>query len=306
MTDVRTVRAAPPWIRALGSVVRRLPRGRYQIVSSLRSSASPFVSTLGPELGAARFACDLSDLISREVCLTGCYEPPVTRLLQRRLGRGGTMVDVGANWGYFTLLAAAIVGHEGRVISLEPDPRHFAALESNVRLNGFSQIQSMPKAAGANDGVATLAGYDDRSANRGVSRIGPASDGQRSFQVECVRIDGVTAGLDRVDVLKLDVEGGELDALEGMRDGLAAHRYRALLLELHPGLLRARGSSPEECVRRLLDAGYAGWTIDQTPGAYRRAGSPGMETKELLRPLADWPTQAWPHLLWLAPGEVLR
>ena len=137
MTDVRTVRAAPTWIRALGSVVRRLPRGRYQIVSSLRSSASPFVSTLGRELGAARFTCDLSDLISREVCLTGCYEPPVTRLLQRRLGRGGTMVDVGANWGYFTLLAAAVSDQEGRVISLEPDPRHFDALEANVRLNGF-------------------------------------------------------------------------------------------------------------------------------------------------------------------------
>jgi FkbM family methyltransferase len=303
VTDVRTIRAAPTWIRALGSVVRRLPRGRYQIVSSLRSSASPFVSTLGPELGAARFTCDLSDLISREVCLTGCYEPPVTRLLQRRLGRGGTMMDVGANWGYFTLLAAARVGHEGRVISLEPDPRHFDALEANVRLNGFTQVRSIPKAAGATDGVATLAGYDDRAGNRGVSRLGPASDGQRSFRVECVRIDRVTAG--RVDVLKLDVEGGELDALEGMRDGLAAHRYRAVLLELHPDLLRARGSSPEDCVRILLDAGYAGWTIDQTPDAYRRAGGAGWNTKELLRPVADWPSQTWPHLLWLAPGEEL-
>ena len=128
MTEVQADRRAPRWIRALGSVVRRLPRGRYQVVASLRSSAAPFVSTLGRDLGAARFLCDLSDLISREVCLTGCYEPPVTRLLQRRLNRGGSMVDVGANWGYFSLLAAAAVGREGRVISLEPDPRQFAAL----------------------------------------------------------------------------------------------------------------------------------------------------------------------------------
>ena len=104
------------------------------------------------------------------------------------------MVDVGANWGYFSLLAAAIVGREGRVISLEPDPRHFAALQANVRLNGFSQVRPIPKAAGAAYGVATLAGYDDGPANRGVSRLGPASDGQPSFQVECVPIDGVTAG----------------------------------------------------------------------------------------------------------------
>ena len=90
-----------------------------------------------------------------------------------------------------------------------------------------------------------------------------------------------------------------------MRDGLAAHRYRAVLLELHPDLLRARGSSPEDCVRTLLDAGYAGWTMNQTPDAYRRAGGAGLDTRALLRPLEDWPSQAWPHLLWLAPGEEL-
>ena len=77
-------------------------------------------------------------------------------------------------------------------------------------------------------------------------------------------------------------------------------------VELHPDLLRARGHSPHACVRALLDAGYAGWTIDQSPGAYRRATSPRIETREMLRPLAEWTTQAWPHLLWLAPGEVLR
>jgi len=306
VTEVQAGRRAPRWIRALGSVVRRLPRGRYQVVASLRSSAAPFVSRLGRDLGGARFLCDLSDLISREVCLTGCYEPPVTRLLQRRLNRGGSMVDVGANWGYFSLLAAAAVGREGRVISLEPDPRQFAALQANVRLNDFSQIHPIPKAAGAAYGMATLAGYDEGAANRGVSRVGEADDGQPSFEVECVPVDEVTASLGRVDVLKLDVEGAEQDALEGMRDGLATHRYRALFVELHPDLLRARGHSPHACVRAFLDAGYAGWTIDQSPGAYRRATSPRIETREMLRPLAEWTTQAWPHLLWLAPGEVLR
>ena len=56
----------------------------------------------------------MADQISREVCLTGLYEPPVTRVVQHHLRPGGTAVDLGANWGYFSLLAAASVGPTGR------------------------------------------------------------------------------------------------------------------------------------------------------------------------------------------------
>jgi FkbM family methyltransferase len=289
----------------LGSVVRRLPRGRYRVVSSFRPSASPFLSTIADDLGAARFACDLSDQIAREVCLTGCYEPPVTRVIQRRLDIGGTMLDVGANWGYFSLLSAAIVGASGRVVSLEPDPRQFDALVANVRLNGFGQVTPLRQAAAAEAGTATLVGYDDDADNRGVSRLGSDAAGVPCFEVACVPLDAVTSHLPRVDVIKLDVEGAELDALRGMRDGLSSHKYRALFLEMHPALLEARGDSAEACVGLLLDAGYKGWTIDQSARVYRRALSPLVKTADMLQPLADWRGQIWPHVLWLAPGEDL-
>jgi FkbM family methyltransferase len=304
-TVVNAVRPAPSWVRALGSVVRRLPRGRYQVVASIRSASAPFVSALATDLGAPRFACDLSDEIAREVCLTGYYEPPVTRLIHRRLRQGGTMVDVGANWGYFSLLAASAVGANGRVVSLEPDPRQFATLESNVRLNAFTQIAPLRQAAAAAAGDATLLGYVDDAGNRGVSRLGTQVSNGPTFDVKCVAIDDVVAGLPHVDVIKVDVEGAELGVLRGMRDGLSAHKYRSVLLELHPDWLAARGDSPDACVALLLDAGYTAWTIDQSPRAYRRAVDPGVRSEDMLQPLASWRAQPWPHLLWLAPGAGL-
>ena len=103
----------------------------------------------------------------------------------------------------------------------------------------------------------------------------------------------------RVDLVKIDVEGAEDLVLHGMQAGLAGRRYRAILLELHPGLLQARGVDPESCVRLLRDRGYRGWTIDASPAAYRRAIDPQAPIEPLLRPLDEWRGSAWPHLLWL-------
>lgn len=297
-------RSAPSWVRALGSVVRRLPRGRYQVVASIRSSSAPFVGSLAADLRAPRFICDLSDEIAREVCLTGYYEPPVTRLMQRRLHAGGAMVDVGANWGYFSLLAAAAVGTAGHVIALEPDPRQFQALDSNIKLNGFAHVTAIRQAAAATAGRAVLVGYSDDAANRGVSRLGDGFPDRPSFEVECATVDGVTTR-PRVDAIKVDVEGAEIDVLRGMSDGLARHKYRSIFLELHPEQLADRGESADACLRLLLDAGYRGWTIDQSPRSYRRAVDPNLGAREILQPLEAWRAQAWPHLLWLAPGEDL-
>ena len=84
-----------------------------------------------------------------------------------------------------------------------------------------------------------------------------------------------------------------------MREGLSARRYRAILLELHPELLRAKRVDPASLVARLRGHGYRGWTIDPSPDAYRRAIDPGVAIDSLLLPLERWVETPWPHLLWL-------
>ena len=97
----------PVWVSLSASAIQALPLGRYQAANALaRFAGPPFLARLPADLGGAAFVCDLHDTIAREVCFTGRYEPQETQLVQRLLGSGMVVADVGANWGYFTLVCA--------------------------------------------------------------------------------------------------------------------------------------------------------------------------------------------------------
>jgi FkbM family methyltransferase len=268
---------------------------------------SAFLATLPVELGGYSYACDLRDSIAREVCFTGRYEPQDTALLRRLLKPGMNFIDVGANWGYFTLVAAYLVGAGGRVLSLEPDPRLYKILGENVERNGLRHVSAHRVAASDRDGTLTLAGFDESGGNFGLSRVvEEAPDGASRFSVASRSLDALLderEGFGQVDVLKMDIEGAEDLALSGMRVGLARGRYRCVLLELHPTLLAERGRSVSEVVDLLVSAGYRGWRIDHTPAATRRAAySTKPRVGEFLRELrCDEPLESWPHVLWLSP-----
>lgn len=295
----------PAWVPLVRAIVRRAPRGKYAIVSRWSPRTGRFAARLAGDLGAAVFDCDLQDLIAREVCLTGYYEPPVTRLVQRLARPGGLVVDAGANWGYFSLLAASTVGERGKVIALEPDPRQFARLARNIEMNRFANVHALQLAAGSHEGTVTLAGYARGSENRGLSRIAESTSDSCRFDVRSTTIDRLTAAAGRVDLVKIDVEGADMDVLSGMREGLRAARYASIVLELHPALLRARGIEPATCIDLLRSHAYRGWSIDLAPAAYRAAARPTIRAEALLGPVDRWRASAWPHLLWLAPGESL-
>jgi FkbM family methyltransferase len=265
-----------------------------------------------PESGSYLFRCDLRDAIAREVCFTGRYEPQETALVSTILSPGMTLVDVGANWGYFTLLAASLVGPTGRVLSLEPDPRLYAALTFNIKLNALATVTALPTAAAERRGVLTLAGFDETQDNWGLSRLVDPTwvgAGGPRFDVAADSLDALLdeQEVDRVDLVKIDVEGAETIALRGMRRGLERQRYRHVILELHPTILADLGDGARGVLDTLAGAGYRGWWIDHSPStnrrvAYRRPTDP----RRLLRPVdpgddgSGCPRDAWPHMLWLA------
>jgi len=301
--------SAPAWVSLSASAIRTLPFGRYQLANALaKFSQRPFLARLPPDLGGASFVCDLQDTISREVCFTGRYEPQETQLALHLLKPGMVVVDVGANWGYFSLIAAHLVGTAGRVLALEPHPRLSTMLRQNVATNGLAQGHPLTVAAGIGPGTRAFVGFDERGGNWGVSR---AAREQERGDFECATraIDDLLDehGVGIVDLVKIDIEGAEAEAITGMARGLSRHRYRHVILECHPAELAALGMTIEHCLAPFSRAGYQGWHIDHSPTMHRRAASGDVPLSELLAPVDVTRLDAdpWPHLYWTPPETNL-
>jgi FkbM family methyltransferase len=280
--------------------------GRYWLVHQLRHvAAAPFVMRLPPSLGGYAFHCDQRDSVAREVCFTGCYEPQETQLASRLLGPGDLFVDVGANWGYFSLAAAHWVGPGGTVIAFEPEPRLFTLLADNLAANRLTSVRPAQTAIGAGPGRMAFSAFRVESGNWGQSRS--CAEGDRiDFECDTAALDDILpAEASRVQLVKIDVEGAEAEVLAGMRRGLARGRYRYVLLECHPELLAERGVTPAACLDALFDAGYRVWLIAHSPDVHRRAAAGRLSAGELVRPyLRGEPLGTWPHVLAAAPGAA--
>jgi len=200
-------------------------------------------------------------------------------------------------------MMAEHVGSIGRVVAIEADPRIHAILERNIALNELSQVRLVYAAAAAESGLQSLIGFDEHTNNWGTSRIAGGSGLARaSFEVPARRLDDLLdeSGLDTVDLIKIDIEGGEALALAGMSAGLRRGRYRRLLLELHPVQLAEHGTNAATIIEGLLEMGYRGWVVAHSTADVRQAAyANGRAVDSLVRPLR-WPESldAWPHLIF--------
>lgn len=299
------VQDTPWWVDPAARIIQRLPAGRYRVMNWIgRRGGDPFWARMPADFGALCFQCDLRDGIMREVCLTGRYEPQETALLQQILQPGMTFVDVGANWGYFTLCAAHLVGRTGRVLSIEVDPRACRTLKASVARNNLHSVTVLEMAASDGPGVLRLHEYEGRaneSGNFGLIDAAAGGSPRREYEVTASPIDDVLdrAGIEHVDLLKMDIEGAEGRALAGLQRALADRRIKFLILEMHPEYLRNQGTSAEQIVADLRAYGYRAWKIDHSASAHRRIASGRMDITSVLTPLAETrDLGSWPHLLW--------
>ena len=176
--------------------------------------------------------------------ILGAYERRLSRHVASLLGAGETAFDVGSHLGYFGILMATVVGASGSVVCFEPDPRLVGALEENVERNRSlmpAKVTIARLAVGATGGTTSFS-------TGGHSTRGRLSE-DGDVEVEVSTLDGVVARFGSPRFVKVDVEGGELDVLEGAPELLAA-RTTSFGIEIHSAALG------ESC-RRLLEAeGY--------------------------------------------------
>jgi FkbM family methyltransferase len=300
-------------LRLLVALIRGLPLARYRAAYALARVLPPrFVTRLPRRFGGLAFVCEIADLVSR-TALAGCWEPTQTLLTSTVLRPGMTFVDVGAQWGYFTLVAAARVGRYGSVLSLEPHARLFGLLRNNIDLNRLRQVTPLPVAAGATTGYQELVAYDANTGNFGGSWVRPGPPSPAALRAEASEriVDVRTLDdlareheLDTIDLVKMDIEGAEGAAVRGMRELLAQTRVRRLLVEVHAEFLERCGGSLRTLYDDLRSAGYRGLSVREDPATGRAiAYGRRQSTRGLLQPLnTRAPLTGITHQLWLAPG----
>ena len=189
---------------------------------------------------------------------------PIT-LLRPLVAPGSTVVDVGANIGFFTLLFGRWVGPAGRVVAIEPEGRNIGTLRRRIRSAGLEGVVECIHAAAA-----------DRPGERRL-RVNPRHPGdhrlsERGDPVPGVTIDDLTAADRRpISLLKIDVQGAESLVLAGARRVVEARRP-AIFVEVDDAALRELGSSAAELIGGLVDLGYTGHTLER--GAIGEAQPP--------------------------------
>jgi FkbM family methyltransferase len=187
--------------------------------------------------------------------LKGSYERYMRRLFKRELAPGMRVLDVGANIGYYTLLAADAVGPTGRVLAFECVPGNARFLRHNVALNGSSNtVTVVEKAAASRSGVSRCFA-DTHYSVRSSLVLEPK--GAQGIDVECTTIDDVIGADESIDIAKIDVEGMEIDAIKGMERTIARSERLTMFVECCPHVLAVAGGSVAELLDLLDRHGFS-------------------------------------------------
>jgi len=180
-------------------------------------------------------------------------------VLDRVLRPGSTFVDVGANIGAVAAWAARRVGRNGRVVAVEPAADNIAVLRENVRANGLDSVTIVEGAAGRARELREFYVRGDVSAVNSLFPESIYASVTEVVRVQVTPLDDLVSG--SADLVKIDVEGAELDVLAGMRR-LLQHDSATLIIEWHPVLQQAAGYTCDALPRALLDQGFALEAVD--------------------------------------------
>jgi FkbM family methyltransferase len=221
---------------------------------------------------AARMAGNTREVLQQHVYYFGEWEPDLTAWVRETLSAGDGFIDVGANVGYFTLLAASAVGPSGRVVAVEPAPALYRQLVMNVRRNRFGHVRCVEAAAAdADKEIQLFAGTESHEGLATV--VEELSAGTVTERVRGARASSIITPdeMRRARLVKIDVEGAEWAVLVGMEDlWELAREDLELIVEVHPRHLEKSGHSVDELVEMLRSRGFNAYRleVDYSPEAY--------------------------------------
>lgn len=196
--------------------------------------------------------------------LKGFWEPHVTRVILKLLKPGMCVVDVGASFGYYTLLAAFRVAHQGRVFAFEANPRAVELLSQSIAVNGAHNTVTLEHYAVLDR--STIVPFHPLQKYAGGSSIiafEPAflqkyRDQSETIQVKSISLDEYFAlRPEKIDLVKIDAEGSEPYILKGMTNVINQNPKLTIICEFSPALITGAGSNPKSFLQEILAHGFS-------------------------------------------------
>jgi FkbM family methyltransferase len=238
------------------------PRERHWLFDRLAAELHYHVP-VGARLGnGMRIVVPWNDDGGRAIYETGWYEPATVTTVESLLKPGMVFMDIGANMGQYSLLASRIVGDAGAVHSFEPSPTMYPWLMQNVRLNKADNVQTNRLGLSDCEKIVTL--YLSNPKNQGATSMRPQYNfSGKTAEVKCLTLDAYLAhrGIGKVDVMKIDVEGAELEVFRGAEKLLTGNHPPSMVIEFEEGCQVRFGSSCAKLAAHLTARGYELMTI---------------------------------------------
>lgn len=204
--------------------------------------------------------------VSRHIREEGIWEPFETSLVLSLLRPGDVFVDVGANIGYFSVLAASVVGAQGAVFAFEPDPDNYRLLWANAELNGLEHcITAVAAALSDVEGEGQLFLSEN---NLGDHQVYAGDEQRSSLSIALYQGSAYLAErIQRLDMLKVDTQGSEFQVIAGLMPLLESLDQKPrIIIELTPHSLRLAGASGRALIELLATLGQPMWIIDHIEG----------------------------------------
>jgi len=214
----------------------------------------------------------IEDRLFLRVCYEKNYEPLLSDIASRLLEKGDTIVDVGANFGWYSTLFSRCSCPGGKVMSYEPSPYSLKNLTNNIELNGMEgSIQVRPVCVGEFSG--TIALEQDTASESGLAHI-VQYKADTTVDVPIVTLDDeLSSEIGNIAYIKIDVEGHELSVLKGAYNILCAVDQPVIQIELNDEALERAGCSRTDAVQFLKSLGYSFWeVVSNNPGILKETG----------------------------------
>lgn len=202
--------------------------------------------------------------VTNQLLSYGIFEGFENKMFADKIKPGDVVLDIGANIGCFTLLAARLAGAKGRVYAFEPEASNFDLLKKNVELNNYHNVTLVNQAAADKNGKIKL--YLSETV-MGMHRIYQSHYCDKTVDVESVRLDDYFKDyFGKIDFVKIDTEGSEWAVLQGMTFLLQKNKKLKLFTEFAPCSMKEFGVEPEEYLKFLGDHGFTLYHFDEENG----------------------------------------